>query len=342
VPLLAAAAFLAACQDQHAPTGAESNPSLSLGGGIDTTPICPFCGSEPPTDDTTGTPSPPAGGPTPTPAPPAGLLFARKDAAGVWQLYNALPNGSSLIQLTFGSASHTDPARSPDYTKIAYAEQPAGSSQSRIVVMNADGTNAKPVTPYLSQVTHPSFSPDGKTLAFAALAWNGWAGPFPQIFTVPADGSAWYKRVTNDSNNDVRPSWINANEIAYVGGTAVDRQAWAITASGASPHPITSSGGTGDVSDVTFAKDGSRMAIVFNKARMIQVLTYSPLSSQVVYTAAQGEAISQLSFSYDGSELAFIDTFPGGNDLARISSSGGTVTKITTDPNLEANPAWAR
>lgn len=329
VPLIAAAAFLGACQDQQAPTGAQSKPSLALSGGIDTTPICPFCGGEPPTDE-----------PSPTPAPPAGLVFARKTHAGVWQIVNALPDGSNMIQLTLGTASHTDPARSPDYTKIAYVEQPAGSGATRVVVANADGSSPVAVTPNMHGITHPSFSPDGQTLAFAAkVGYNGTV--ISQIFTVPVQGGT-PQRITVNRNNDLRPSWISANEITYVGGTAIDRQAWASFANGSSPHPITSSGGTGDVSDVTFAKDGSRMAIVFNKARMIQVVTYSPLSSQVIYTTAQGETISQLSFSYDGSELAFIDTVASGNELARISSTGGAVTKLTADPNLEANPAWAR
>jgi Tol biopolymer transport system component len=69
-----------------------------------------------------------------------------------------------IRQLTAAQQASLRPALSPDGTKIAF-QRNEGDGHYRIWVMDADGGNAKRITSGDTDDRHPSWSPDGKTLA---------------------------------------------------------------------------------------------------------------------------------------------------------------------------------
>lgn len=88
-------------------------------------------------------------------------------------------DGSGLRNLTNTLATSFDFAWSPDGRRIAYLEgYPGGAPLS---VVNADGSGRRRLTgPLMVDLGHPSWSPDGRTIAF-----RGRRG----IYTVNADGT---------------------------------------------------------------------------------------------------------------------------------------------------------
>jgi Tol biopolymer transport system component len=308
----AALATLAACQDNTNPAAPERSqapaPKLDV-----------------------------AGAPT-----SADIVFSRKDLQGKWQLFSMAPDGSGLKQLTTGSTDHRDPARSPDYSKIAYVETPAGALNSHLVVMNADGSNPQVVTGFMAKLTHPSFSADGLMLAYSAAPWTA-SGPAPnaQIFTVSAQPGGVPKRITQDSNENLRPMWRGSWFVSYLGGPATERGVYDVAAS-ASSAPVRYTSGS-DISDFTLSKDGNKMALVFYNKRYIQMFDYVAHTGNVIYqTQLSTATVSQLSFSEDGKQLAFISSYYGFDNVARIPSAGGAVTALTSDVVPDAGPAWGR
>jgi len=269
------------------------------------------------------------------------IVFSRKDAQGKWQLFSMAPDGTGLRQLTTGSTDHRDPARSPNYSKIAYVETPAGALNSHLVVMNADGSNPQVVTGFFSKLTHPSFSADGLTLAFSAAPWTA-SGPAPyaQIFTVSAQPGGVPKRVTQDSNVNLLPAWRGSSFISYLGGPATDRGIYDIAANGSSAPVRYVAGGGGDMSAFALSKDGNKLAIVFYNKRYIQLFDYVAHTGDVIYKTIG--TVSDLSFSEDGKQLAFISTFYGLDNMARIASTGGATYTLTSDVVPDAGPAWGR
>ena len=78
-------------------------------------------------------------------------------------------DGSSfeLISLPKEDGNLTDLEWSPDGSRLAFARWD-DANRSRIWVMNADGTDLRPVTPEDVQVQGPEWSPDGEWIAFSS------------------------------------------------------------------------------------------------------------------------------------------------------------------------------
>ena len=80
------------------------------------------------------------------------------------QIFSMNADGSHRVQLTSRS-NNGDPAWSPNGKLIAFDSDRVNASH--IFVMNADGSDAHDVSPNANCSAYPSFSPDGKTFAFA-------------------------------------------------------------------------------------------------------------------------------------------------------------------------------
>lgn len=131
-------------------------------------------------------------------------------------------NGNKLKQLTENSIRDTDPAFSPDGSKIAFrssrGDDPKGHEE--IWVMDDDGRNLKQLTFYPESQTPPSrslykagppvWSPDGNWIAFISYR-NGRYN----IYRVKPDGSE-FGRLTNNDMQEGYFSWSpNGKQIVF-------------------------------------------------------------------------------------------------------------------------------
>jgi TolB protein len=91
-------------------------------------------------------------------------------------------------------------AYSPDGSKIAFTASQNGGSTD-VWVADADGGNARRLTRESSDDLSPTWSPDGKRIAFVSNR----AGS-PQIYVMNADGSG-VRRLTFQGNYNQTPQW---------------------------------------------------------------------------------------------------------------------------------------
>lgn len=89
-------------------------------------------------------------------------------AEGIQQLFAVDADGSNVKRLTTVDTVATDPAWSPEGTRIAFVRYVIHRMKHRANVfqMNSDGGNLKRLTAGPVADQRPAFSPDGSKLAF--------------------------------------------------------------------------------------------------------------------------------------------------------------------------------
>lgn len=119
------------------------------------------------------------------------------DRDGNSELYSMRTNGSNLKRLTYtADFSENGPVWSPDGKQIVYSRADA-SQNSKIYVMNSDGTDST----YLTDGYNPDWSPDGTKLVFSSHRDGN-----SEIYVMAADGSN-VQRLTVEPKSDNEPAW---------------------------------------------------------------------------------------------------------------------------------------
>jgi Tol biopolymer transport system component len=122
-------------------------------------------------------------------------------------------DGSNLVQLTNNDIGEGNLIQwSPNGQKISFLAftYDAGNSISSIVIINADGSNRKTISPSGVSDTSPRWSPDGSRLVFVSASNAGY-----DLFTVQSDGKNREQLTTSGGAYD--PAWSpDGTRIAYV------------------------------------------------------------------------------------------------------------------------------
>lgn len=133
---------------------------------------------------------------------PDGSLIAYGEPVGrSFHIFAMDPGGGGRTQLSNGSGSDAWPDWSPDGVHIVFSRWRPGRGRD-LYVMRADGSDLIRLrrTPRLNEL-EPSWSPDGRTIAFAGR-WSGSDRTY--LFSIPADGSG---RVRLTGRLASEPAW---------------------------------------------------------------------------------------------------------------------------------------
>ncbi len=180
------------------------------------------------------------------------ILFSRPNLTplgnGPEQLHAVNADGTGHVQLTDDQYNYVGMAWSPDRTTILFASDRPGPSTYSLYLMNADGSNIRPVDEVI-RMGSAGWSPDGTRIVYA---------DFTGIQTVNPDGTG-HARLTSDSG-DSEPAWSpDGGRIAFSRGGRL----YVMNADGSDAHPI-SDGIGGEVSP-RWSPDGTRILYVGNR-----------------------------------------------------------------------------
>jgi Tol biopolymer transport system component len=123
------------------------------------------------------------------------------------------------------------PAWSPDGRQIAFLEADERAVSPRLMVMNADGSDAQPLLADVRMAGYgaPVWSPDGSTIAFADGETDG------GVYTVRRDGSGLTK--VAGIAGAASPAWSpDGTRLAF--RAMPDDQLYVVDAAGGSPHSL--------------------------------------------------------------------------------------------------------
>lgn len=130
---------------------------------------------------------------------------------GNYEVYKMKINGQEQTRLTNDVSLDSEPAWSPDNRKIAFESTWNCQQGVQIFVMNADGTDATPLTECGAyHDLYPSWSSDGSQIVFCSNRDGNC-----EIYIMDADGDN-QQNITNSLTFDGSPEWSPVgNQIAF-------------------------------------------------------------------------------------------------------------------------------
>ncbi len=131
---------------------------------------------------------------------PSGTQLAfTSDRSGRPNIYVMESDGSDVRRISFEGEYNDGVTWRPDGTHIAYASR-RGGRRFQIAVTGLIDLATRTLTSGPDSYEEPSFSPDGRRLAFTRKRGKG-----SQIFVMDADGENW-RQLTHEGNN-MGPDW---------------------------------------------------------------------------------------------------------------------------------------
>lgn len=200
------------------------------------------------------------------------FVKARKPRPGSGgnEIYKMNSDGSNVVRLTDNPGFDTLPAWSPNGGKIVFFSRgnEAGEVGASLYTMLADGTRrtkildsgtGQPGDLYIgvnvevARNSNPSWSPDGKRIAFGAFHFDSSGFLQPALYTVNRDGSDLSLLVDNADDPDWSP---DGQRIVYTRG----QNSIEVQSLDANKQPIGSATTLGKGHDPVFSPDGKMVA----------------------------------------------------------------------------------
>ncbi len=243
------------------------------------------------------------------------VASSRANPPGKFQLYAIeRSNLAQLTKLTPDTTSASDPAFSPDGSRIAFVSQRDGNAE--IYIMNADGTGSTRVTNDPQSDGRPSFTPDGLALVFHSARAAG----KQQIWAVNVDGSG-VTQLTRDSINSSPTISPDGQTIAFVSTRNKDTDIWLMARDGSNQRQFTRSPQQRE-SEPRFLRDGTLAYLVERREnnRTVQQVMRADLATGAT-TAITGTDLAIASFAVS----------PAGDVVALV---------VNAEPQNRRNPTY--
>jgi len=217
-------------------------------------------------------------------------------------------------------------------------------NNSSLYIMNADGSEQKPLTTVPGSDFDPAWSPDGKQIAFTSLR-DGKKDIY--LLTVETGAITRLTTVTGDVQENSQPAWSpDGKRIAYTVKRVDTYQVWVMSNTGQNNTQIARSGQQywdflpvwmPDNETILFSQRDAGIA----SRPWLMSMGYEGNETKDPVRLDIPRPIEDVQFSPDGLWIAFESADNEGNrDIYVATPTGGNRIRITVDPKVDFDPAW--
>jgi TolB protein len=258
-------------------------------------------------------------------------------------LFGAIGNAHAddAVRLTTDdSTAETDPAWSPDGSRIAYSV--LGIEQRDIWVISSSGGSATPITTTSSVDADPSWSPDGRQIVYRSDR-NLPPGHGTNLWIVSIAGGP-PKQLTFSSDHDWNPSWSPLGDaVCFARGLhTYERTVWRVAVIDGQESQVVD----GVAHTPAWSPDGSRIACVARPGGFWHLFVL-PASggpmTQVTPDLPWSSYVDDPSWSPDGLHIAYVSTSQSSPvpQIWVIPTTGGLPMQLTDGDGTDKTPAWS-
>lgn len=251
------------------------------------------------------------------------------------EIYTASPDGSGPLRLTTNLVADTEPAYSPDGSRIAFTRS------NDIWVMNADGSGQVAITGLEGPDSEPAWSADGTQIVYVSNQSTPSGGTTgPELFVRAADGSGIVRQLTDTPSNAASraPAWSPAgDQIAYESNAdgnfeiyTIDADAVASFGTRRSPNEVGQ-----HYQNPSWYPDGTRIAFERGIGTNVgdttkEIWTMRAEGSDRVQLTNNAVYDAQPAYSPDGTQIAYETNEDGDLEIfTRSATAGGPSANVT-------------
>jgi TolB protein len=248
------------------------------------------------------------------------------------------------VRLTRDGTNNSQPAWSPDGNLIAYTSNRRGFP--RVFVMRADGSQLRSLTDDNRIELAPSFSPDGKAVAFYSIDS---ATGRTELRIVPLDGGAAVSITANGKDmGPNKPSWsADGRRLAFPAEQGLKaHEVWVANRDGSGARIVSDGFNKRGKADPSMSPDGERVVYVADmRGSMHLVVTDLATGKSVDLTPGSPATHEGPKWSPDGKFITFASTRDDPTltrtDIFVMNADGTEIRNVTRTPEEDFNPHWA-
>ncbi|MBN1223615.1 MAG: Tol-Pal system beta propeller repeat protein TolB [Candidatus Aminicenantes bacterium] len=248
------------------------------------------------------------------------------------EIYMMDYDGHNQTRITFNKIKDYMPAWSADGKHISYTSYRKGGAglyilnpfEGKITEVSNAGTNFS-----------PSFSPDGKKMAFCSTLEEGNS----EIYIAEADGTK-IKRLTFNKAIDTAPTWApTSRELAFTSDRSGTPQIYIMDAEGSNVRRVSYGGSYFD--GPAWSPAGDMIAYVSRVDQVFDIYILN-LRTNRTYKITESNARNESpSWSPDGRHLVFSSNRTGSIQLYSIDYDGANMRRLTSNAENKL-PDWSR